>query len=164
MISTASSDSGAGDLLRLGLALVGHERPQLLAGLEDWYRARGHFHRIAGARVPRHAGLAAANLEGAEAPNLDVVLILERVLDRLEERVNYPGAVLLGDHRSRGLGDRGGYLFDEIGLGHASPRRFAGSGASRPPNADSMSLSVVCQGVGDPSPGSPLNRGHEFGK
>src|SRR4051794_28856906 len=136
--------------LRLRLALVRDECPQLLAGLEHWNGASSHLDRIPGAGVPRHTRLAATDLEGPEPADLDVVLVLERVLHRLEESVHDPGAVLLGDHWTRGLGNRGGHLFDEIGLGHASPRRFAGSGASRPPSADSRSLSVVCQGVGNP--------------
>ena len=85
-----------------------------------------HLDRISGARVPRHAGLAAPDLERAEPADLYVLLVLERVLDRIEECVDDPGAVLLGDHRPAGLGDRVGHLFDEIGLGHASPVRVLG--------------------------------------
>src|SRR5690242_21792129 len=119
--------------LSLGLTLVRNQRPQLLAGLEHRDRTRGHFDRIAGARVASHAGLAAADLEGPETADLDVVLLLEGVLDRLEERVHIPRAIFLGDHRTSALGIRGGYLFDEIVRGHRSPRRVAGGGAGRPP-------------------------------
>src|SRR6476469_5175317 len=73
--------------LGLRLSLICDQRPQLLAGLEHRHRTRGHLHRIAGARVPGHARLAPADLEGPEAADLAVVLLLEGVLDRLEDSV-----------------------------------------------------------------------------
>jgi hypothetical protein len=77
--------------------------------------------RLAGAGVARHARLAAPDLEGPEAPDLDVVLVLQRLLDRVEEGIHHAGAVLLGNERARGPGHRSRDLLDEISLGHAPP-------------------------------------------
>ena len=76
-------------------SLVRHQSPQLLAGLEHRHRTRGHFNRIAGAWIPRHASLPAADLEGAEAAYLYVVLILKCFLDRVQERVDHSRAIFL---------------------------------------------------------------------
>ena len=114
------------DLVRL----IRDQRAQLLAGLEDRNRPRGHFDRLAGARIPRHTRFPSPDLEGAESTHLDVVLLFERALDRVEERVDNAGTVFLGNHGPRCAGDRGGHLFDEIGLGHASPRRVMSAEAN----------------------------------
>src|SRR3982751_1260649 len=62
-----------------------------------------------------------ANLERAEASDLDVLLFLERFLDRIEERVDDAGAVLLGDHRPGRAGYLGGHALDQIGYRHGRP-------------------------------------------
>jgi len=102
-------------------SLVRHQSPQLLAGLEHRHRTRGNFDWIAGAWIPRHASLPAANLEGAEAAYLYVVLILKCFLDRVQECVHYSRAIFLGNHGARRARDGGGDLFYEIGLRHAFP-------------------------------------------
>src|SRR5215213_7499052 len=73
--------------LRLRSRLICYQSPQLLTGLEYRHGPSGHFHRIAGARVPRHSSFSAPNLEGTETPDLDVVLLFERFLDRFQEGV-----------------------------------------------------------------------------
>ena len=59
-----------------------------------------------------------ANLERAEATDLDVLLLLQRFLDRLEECVDDASAVLLGDHRPGSAGNLGGDSLDQVGFGH----------------------------------------------
>ena len=69
-------------------------------------------------RIARHARLPVADLEGAETTDFDVLLLLERLLDGVEERINHTRAVLLGDHRTSGAGNLGGYTLDQIGFRH----------------------------------------------
>src|SRR3989442_11609106 len=59
---------------RDAFARLRHHSAQLLAGLEDRHRSRGNFHRVAGARIARHASLALADLERAKSPHLNVML------------------------------------------------------------------------------------------
>src|ERR1700674_1071798 len=56
-------------------ARVRYHRAQLLAGLEDRDRAGSHLHRIAGARVARHAGLTLTDLERSKPAYLDIMLL-----------------------------------------------------------------------------------------
>src|SRR5258705_104070 len=56
-------------------ARVRDHRAQLLAGLEDRDWASSNFNRIAGAGIPRHAGLTLANLERAKPAYLDIMLL-----------------------------------------------------------------------------------------
>src|ERR1044072_3038408 len=106
------------------IRFVRDQRPQLLAGLEHRHRPRRDLHRLAGARVARHPGLAPADLEGAEASHLDVVLLLQGVLARIKKGIDEARAVFLGDERPLSAGHRGGYLLYEVDLGHASPNRL----------------------------------------
>jgi hypothetical protein len=59
-----------------------------------------------------------ANLERTEAANLNVLLTLQRFLDRLEERIDHAGAVLLRDHRPSGPRNLGCDSFDQVSFGH----------------------------------------------
>jgi hypothetical protein len=69
-----------------------------------------------------------ANLERAEASDLDVLLFLKRFLDRIEERVDDAGAVLLGDHRPGRAGYLGGHALDQIGFRHGRASKRAAGG------------------------------------
>src|ERR1700674_1189640 len=81
---------------------AGDEGAQLLRRLEYRHRPRGYLNRRSGAGISSHAGLSIANLEGAESPDLDVLLRLEGFLDRLEKSVHHTSAILLGNHRPGG--------------------------------------------------------------
>jgi hypothetical protein len=115
----------------VSLALLGHERPQLLAGLEDRYRTRSDLDRLPGAWIPRHACLPMPDLEGAKSSDLDVPLLPKGLFDRIEEQVDYSRTVLLGNQRARCLGHCCSYLLDEICLGHESPGRQESRTVSR---------------------------------
>src|SRR4029079_3856431 len=97
---------------------VRDHRAQLLRRLEHRHRARRDLDGRSSAWVPRHARLPVADLERTETAHLDVLLFLERFLDRIEERVDDAGAILLGDHRPGRAGNLGGYTLDQIGFRH----------------------------------------------
>src|SRR6478609_8482017 len=113
---------GLRQLLRIVLEFLDRDvrdhRAKLLRGLEHRHGTRRHLDGRSGAWVPRHARLAMADLERAESTNLDVLLLLKRFLDRVEERVDDTGAILLGDHRPGRAGNLGGYTLDQIGFRH----------------------------------------------
>ena len=109
------SDTGA-CLLAQYFAAIGFEG--ILVGARDFDHngiynipLPRHFNRIAGAWIPRHASLPAADLECAEAAYLYVVLILKCFLDRVQERVDHSRAIFLGNHGARRSRDGGGDLF-----------------------------------------------------
>jgi hypothetical protein len=84
-----------GRAIQTFVRLVGHERPQLLAGLEDRDGTCGNFDRLTGAWIARHPGLPPSDLEGAETPHFDIVLLFEGTLDRVEEGIDDPSTVFL---------------------------------------------------------------------
>src|SRR5689334_12759105 len=83
-------------------------RPELLRRLEDWNWPSGHFDRRTGPGISRHPRLAMSDLEGAEAPNFNILLRLQRFLDRVEECVDHTCAIFLRDHRTRRPRNLGG--------------------------------------------------------
>src|SRR6266511_2139719 len=85
-----------------------HELPQPLPDLEERHLLAGDAHARPGLRVPADAGAPLANLEAAEAADLDLVAPPEGVRDGLEDRVHDGLAVLL-----RQIG-RLGELVDQI--------------------------------------------------
>src|SRR5579884_461504 len=89
-------------VLELADVEAGDHGAQLLRRLEDRDRTRGNLDGRTSSGIPRHARLAMANLERAEAAHFDVLLPLEGFLDRLEERVDHPSAIFLRDHRPSG--------------------------------------------------------------
>src|SRR4029077_6905018 len=103
--------------VRSGVNPVCDHGPQLLAGLEHRYGTRGHFDRVPRAGVARHTGFTAADLEGSETADLDVLLVGEGVLHRVEEAIYNAGTVFLADHRPGRPRDMRGYPFHKVGLG-----------------------------------------------
>jgi len=97
---------------------LGDQAPELFGRFENGHRTRRNFHGIAGARITRHPGLTASDLERAESPDLDVALIGQSLLDRVEERVHDPCTVLLRYHRPGCSRYRRRDLLDQIRLGH----------------------------------------------
>src|SRR6266568_2391945 len=85
-----------------------HELTQPLSDLEERHLLAGNAHAGPGLRVPADAGPPLANLEAAEAADLDLVAPAEGVRDGLEDRVHDGLAVLL-----RQIG-RLGELVDQI--------------------------------------------------
>src|SRR4051812_26324075 len=85
-----------------GSALVVEQLPQLLAGLEVGDALRGDADLLAGLRVAAGPRPAAADPEAAEAPQLDLLPLLERVDDAVEDRVDDDLRVLLGELRGAG--------------------------------------------------------------
>src|SRR5215208_1064717 len=107
-----------GVVLDVGERHVRDHRAQLLGRLEHRDGTRRHFNGCAGSRVPSHARLALPDLESAEAANLDVPLLLQRLLDCVEERVHHACAILLGDHWTGGPGNLFRDSLDQISFGH----------------------------------------------
>src|SRR6185312_8993985 len=103
---------------QLGDVDIRDERPELLGGLEHRNRARSHLDRGPCARVPGHPCLALPDLEGAEAAHLDVLLLAQRVLYRVEEGVDDASAVFLRDRGAGGLCNLRSYQLDEVRLCH----------------------------------------------
>src|SRR5262249_25894936 len=95
---------------------------QVLGRLEDRDGARGDLHRFAGPRVPGEARLAASDLEGAEAADLDVLAFRQGVLHGAQESIDHQSAVFLRDARA----DRVSDLLDEVRLRHFLPPRGSG--------------------------------------
>src|ERR1051325_5534233 len=93
LVRAAGTAPGVGSG-RDSLARLRHHRSQLLTGLEDRDGTSGHFDRIAGARVARHASLTLADLEGPKPAYLNVMLLSERCLHGVQEGVDDAGAVL----------------------------------------------------------------------
>src|SRR4051812_37411665 len=96
-------------------------RPTLLDGLlqarsgrEAGDAARGDLHRLAGPRIPPLARAALGDVELPEARERDLFTVLQRVLDRLDDRVDRRAGVLLGQTA------RTGDLVDELVLRHRS--------------------------------------------
>src|SRR5882762_8650969 len=135
-------------------ARLRHHGAQLLAGLEDRHRSRGNFHRVTGTWIARHASLALANLERAKPANLNVMLLGQRRFDRVEEGVNYAGAVLFGNQGTGGASDLCGDLFDQVGLRHPSPLKGPRAVKTR---GQHTGLPIVCQELGG-TVGSGLGR------
>src|SRR5829696_979902 len=107
---------------------VRHHRAELLRGLEDRHRTRRHLYWRSSARIARHPCLAVANLERAEAAHLDVLLFLERFLDRVEEGIDDSGTILLRDHGPGRAGYLGGHTLDQIGFRHGWASERAAEG------------------------------------
>src|SRR5687768_8040779 len=101
----------AGDLLLLVFLVhlvdlhAGNHRTQLLGGLEDRNGTSRDLDRRTSARVTRHARLAVPDLERAETAHLNVLLLLQRLLNSVQERIDHTRAVLFGYHRTSGAGD-----------------------------------------------------------
>src|SRR5579864_128129 len=98
-------------------ALAVQQLAQLLARLEVGDAFRRHLHLVAGLRVAPGARAAVADAEAAEASELDLLAILERVDDAVEHRVDDDLGVLLGQLR------RPSHFLDQLGLGHAVLQR-----------------------------------------
>src|SRR5438045_2966964 len=81
---------------------AGDHRAQLLRGFEHGNWTSRDFYWRTGPGVTGHPRLAVPDLEGAKAANLNVLLGLQRFLDRVEEGIDDSRAVLLGDHRPSG--------------------------------------------------------------
>src|SRR5829696_3025085 len=64
----------------------------------------------------------------AEAAHLDVLLFLERFLDRVEEGIDYAGTILLRDHGPGRAGYLGGHTLDQIGFRHGWASERAAEG------------------------------------
>src|SRR2546423_12954163 len=122
---------------------AGYHGAELLGGLEDRNRTGRDLDGRARPRISCHARLAMTDLEGAEAANFDVLLILQRFLDRLEECVDDPGAILLGNHRTRGPGDLLSDSLDQVCFGHEYASCSGAKGRGRLPNL--APLTLMCQ-------------------
>src|SRR5216684_9030497 len=110
---------------------------QHLRGAEGQHAPRADLDLLAGLGVAAHAGALLADHEVAEAGELDLLALLERVLDGVEHHLDDLGALLLGEP------DLLAHALDHVGLGHGnddsrtrkgeSKQRVAVSGSGRTP-------------------------------
>src|SRR5215207_706935 len=107
---------------------VRHHRAELLRRLEHRHWARRDLDWRSSAGIARHPRLPMADLERAEAAHLDVLLFLERFLDRVEEGIDDAGTILLRDHGPGRAGYLGGHTLDQIGFRHGWASERAAEG------------------------------------
>ena len=97
---------------------------ELFGWLEDRDLKCRDFDGRPGAGISCHAGFSAADLESAETADFDILLMLERFLDRFEEGVDNARAVLLRDHGPRSPRNLGGDS-DQVCFSHCSALELA---------------------------------------
>src|SRR5579883_2969986 len=100
-------------LVRLSPGLV-HPLLELLADLEERQPLGLHLDRVASARVAPLVRLVVSDLEAAEAPDLDALALLQRLLHRVEDAVDDQLRLALGQVQL--VGDH----LDQIRLGHTT--------------------------------------------
>src|SRR5688500_5526237 len=93
-------------------------RTQLFGGLEDRNGTSRNLDRRTSTRVTSHASLPVPDLERAETTHLDVLLLLQRLLNGVKERIDHACAVLFRDHRTCGAGDLSRDALNQVGFGH----------------------------------------------
>src|SRR6266851_3026575 len=111
----------------LGLARAVHPVAQLLARAEEDAALRLDRDHLSGLGVASVVALVVLHVEGAEAADLDVVALAERLLHRVEDRLDGQLSLLLGE---LSLGHEDG---DEVALQHG---RFSDSGRAGAPKTN----------------------------
>src|SRR5712692_605384 len=110
-----------------GLAGAVHAVAQLLAGAEEDAALGLDRDHLSGLGVAPVVALVVLHVEGAEAADLDVVALAERLLHRVEDRLDGQLSLLLGE---LSLGHEDG---DEVALQHG---RFSDSGRAGAPKTN----------------------------
>src|SRR5713101_8654780 len=98
---------------------------QHLRGAEGQHAPRADLDLLAGLGVAAHAGALLADDEVAEAGELDLLALLERVLDGVEHHLDDLGALLLGEP------DFLAHALDHVGLGHGKDDSRTDKGESK---------------------------------